>query len=216
MTVADAGWRGALALVRAIDALNRRLGRAMVWPILAAVLVSAGNAISRKFFDASSNALLEAQWYLFGLAFLGAAGYVLLVDEHVRVDALAQRFAPQWRAVLDIAVMLLAVVPLTAALGWMGWELAQQAWVRGEMSSNAGGLPRWPAYGCIPFGMALLGLQALAEAVRRAAWLAGRLPAPTRQEADLPPMRFGHRVAAAAPEPPPAAAPARPPSEQAP
>lgn len=56
------------------------------------------------------------------------------------------------------------------------------------MSGNAGGLPRWPAYACIPLGMALLGLQALAESVRRMAFLAGRTDAPTLREKDLPPL----------------------------
>jgi TRAP-type mannitol/chloroaromatic compound transport system permease small subunit len=183
-----AGWRPALMLMHAIDALNRRVGRAMVWPILAAVLVSAGNAVSRKFFDLSSNALLELQWYLFGLAFLGAAGYVLLVDEHVRIDAVAQRFSQRRRAVIDLVALLGCVLPLVALLGSMGWTLAAQAWTSGEMSGNAGGLPRWPAYVCIPLGMGLLGLQAVAEVVRRSAWLAGHLSAPTLDEDSLPPL----------------------------
>ena len=84
-------WGIMLAAVDAVDALNRRLGRLMVWPILFAVFISAGNAISRKLFDLSSNAMLELQWYLFGLAFLGAAGYVLLVDEHVLLAPVADK-----------------------------------------------------------------------------------------------------------------------------
>lgn len=181
-------WRVAIGIMRAIDATNRRVGRAMVWPILGAVLVSAGNAISRKAFDLSSNAMLELQWYLFGLAFLGAAGYVLLVDEHVRIDAVAQRFTARTRAAIDIIVLLTCVMPLVALLGSMGWTLTAQAWTSGEVSSNAGGLPRWPAYACIPLGMALLGLQAVAETVRRSAWLAGHLNAPTLSEQSLPPL----------------------------
>ena len=181
-------WRVAIGIMRAIDATNRRVGRAMVWPILGAVLVSAGNAISRKAFDLSSNAMLELQWYLFGLAFLGAAGYVLLVDEHVRIDAVAQRFTARTRAAIDIIVLLACVMPLVTLLGSMGWTLTAQAWTSGEVSSNAGGLPRWPAYACIPLGMGLLGLQAVAETVRRSAWLAGHLNAPTLSEKSLPPL----------------------------
>jgi TRAP-type mannitol/chloroaromatic compound transport system permease small subunit len=180
-------WGRLLGVVGAIDSLNRRFGRAMVWPLLAAVLISAGNAVSRKFFDLSSNALLELQWYLFGLAFLGAAGYVMLVDEHVRIDAVAQRFSRRTRAWLDVAVLLGSVLPLAVLLGWLGGGLAWQAWTSGELSSNAGGLPRWPAYVCIPLGMALLGLQALSETVRRLAWLRGVVDSPTRNEASLPP-----------------------------
>jgi len=169
----------------AVDFLNRHLGRLMVWPILASVLISAGNAISRKFFDLSSNAFLEVQWYLFSLAFLGAAGYVLLVNEHVRIDAVSQRLPARLRAWIDIGVLGVFVLPLTVMLGKMGFDLAWQAYVMGEMSYNAGGLPRWPAYACIPLGMASLGLQAGSEIIRRGAWLRGLVPHPILTEAAL-------------------------------
>ena len=83
------GWGLLLALSRAIDAVNRFLGRGVMWLILAAILVSAGNAIIRKAFDISSNAWLELQWYLFGWAFLVAASYTLQRNEHIRIDILS-------------------------------------------------------------------------------------------------------------------------------
>lgn len=179
-------WATLLGASAAIDSLNRRMGRAMVLPILIAVLVSAANALSRKFFDLSSNAWLEVQWYLYALSFLGAAGYVLLVNEHVRIDAVSQYLSARTRAGIDLALMLVVVLPMTLMFGEMGFELFWKAWETGEMSYNAGGLPRWPAYACIPLGMALLGLQALSEAIRRAAFLAGKVDAPTLSEDDLP------------------------------
>ena len=66
-----------LALSRGIDRINAFIGKAVIWMILLAVLVSAGNAVSRKLFNLSSNAWLELQWYLFGAAFMGAAAYTL-------------------------------------------------------------------------------------------------------------------------------------------
>src|SRR5690606_11478355 len=80
-------------LSRAIDLINRRLGRAVAWLILVAVIVSASNATVRKLFNVSSNAWLELQWYLFGAVFMLAAGYTLLKNEHVRVDVFAQRLS---------------------------------------------------------------------------------------------------------------------------
>lgn len=188
VTRMNAPWQACLWAAGVVSTLNRYFGRLMIWPIFAAVLVSAGNAISRKVFDLSSNAMLELQWYLFGLSFLGAAGYVLLVDEHVRIDAVAQRAPPRLRAWLDISVLSLFVVPLCAWVGWLGADLALEAWRNGEMSGNASGLPRWPAYACIPLGLGLLGLQALAEVVRRAAWLGGHVEQAALKEADLPPL----------------------------
>ena len=72
-----------LRLSRAIDALNERVGHLVYWLILAAVLVSAGNASVRYMFDKSSNGWLELQWYLYSTVFLLAAGYTLLHNEHV-------------------------------------------------------------------------------------------------------------------------------------
>lgn len=75
-----------LAVSRGIDRVTAVVGKAVIWLILLAVLVSAGNAISRKLFDLSSNAWLELQWYLFGAAFMGAAAYTLQQNEHIRID----------------------------------------------------------------------------------------------------------------------------------
>ena len=54
-----------LALSRGIDAITEKLGRALCWLLLAAVVISTVNAITRKAFNLSSNTYLEAQWYLF-------------------------------------------------------------------------------------------------------------------------------------------------------
>ena len=66
-----------------IDRMTNAIGRWVAWLVLAAVLISTGNAISRKAFNLSSNAYLEIQWYLFAAVFLLAAGYTLLRQEHV-------------------------------------------------------------------------------------------------------------------------------------
>jgi TRAP-type mannitol/chloroaromatic compound transport system permease small subunit len=174
------------AFSRAVDTLNRVIGRSTVWLILAAIVVSAGNAVMRKFFGLTSNLWLEGQWHLYGAAFLGAGGYVLLVDEHVRVDALSQRFGPRLRAWLDAAVLLLVAVPVCALLVWLGGSMAVHAWQIGETSWHPGGPLHGPVLTCIPLGFALLGLQALSEAIKRAGFLLGRRDTPGLVEADLP------------------------------
>jgi len=174
------------SMSRAIDTLNRWIGRATVWLILASILVSAGNALTRKAFRLSSNFWLEAQWHLYGAAFLCAAGYVLLVDEHVRIDAIAHRFSPRLRAWLDLAVMLLFVVPLCVLMVWLGGMYFWHAFQTGETSFHAGGPIRWPVDFCIPLGFGLLGLQCISESVKRAQFLLGRRDRPSLAEADLP------------------------------
>jgi TRAP-type mannitol/chloroaromatic compound transport system permease small subunit len=55
------------------------------------------------------------------------------------------------------------------------------------MSSNAGGLIRWPVYLMMPIGFALLLLQGLSELVKRIAFLQGLIPDPTVKKREKTP-----------------------------
>ncbi|MFZ2650107.1 MAG: TRAP transporter small permease subunit [Burkholderiaceae bacterium] len=180
-----------LRISLAIDALNRRIGRSMIWCILASVFISAGNATMRKAFDLSSNAWLEVQWYLYGAAFLLASGYVLMVDEHVRIDAVSQRFSPRLRAWIDVVALALFVLPFCVLMLDLGGRHFWQAWLSGETSFNPGGLTRWPIYLCIPVAFGLLGLQAISELIKRSDFLRGGRERATTSEADLPEFMGG-------------------------
>ena len=163
---------------RLIDAVNDRLGGALIWLVLAAVLISAGNAIVRKAFNMSSNALLEIQWYLFSAVFLLGAGYAFLKNAHVRIDFLSNHLSPKVRNIIDIVGILVFLGPLCILLIVLSWPLFENAWASGEMSQNAGGLIRWPVMLMIPAGMALLLLQAVSELIKRFAFLRGAIPDP--------------------------------------
>lgn len=179
-----------LLLSARIDWLNRKIGRSCVWLILVSTFISAGNAWSRKLFDLSSNAWLEIQWYLFAAAFLGAAAYTLLVNEHVRIDAVSQRFSERTRAWIDILAFVFLVIHVCMLMVFLGSEFFYQAWVSGETSSNAGGLTRWPVFLCIPVGFSLLGLQVGSEIIKRLAYLTGHRGKSLSSETDLPPFVF--------------------------
>lgn len=167
-----------LRFSRLIDALSDLIGKVIIWLILAAVLISAGNAIVRKAFNMSSNALLEIQWYLFAAVFMLGAGYAFLKNAHVRIDFLSNRFSARTRNWIDIIGILVFLGPLCYMMIVMSWPLFVNAWNSGEMSQNAGGLIRWPVYLMIPFGMALLLAQAASELIKRAAFLRGMIPDP--------------------------------------
>ena len=162
-----------LSLSRAIDALNERIGQGVKWLVLLAVLVSAGNAICRYGLDMSSNAWLELQWYLFSLIFLFGAGYTLKHNGHVRIDVLHGHFSPRTKAWIDLFGSLFFLLPIAALIAWLSWPLFMNSFSIGEMSSDAGGLLRWPIKLAIPIGFTLLALQALSEAIKRAAFLRG-------------------------------------------
>jgi TRAP-type mannitol/chloroaromatic compound transport system permease small subunit len=162
-----------LRFARAIDALSRRIGALANALVLVACLISAGNAFVRKGFDLSSNAWLEAQWYCFaGMVMLGAA-WTLQRNEHVRVDVLYGRLSPRAQAWIDILGTLLFLLPMTGLLAALSWPMFAASYAIGEMSSDAGGLLRWPVKLLLPFGFALLSSQGLSELIKRIAYLRG-------------------------------------------
>jgi TRAP-type mannitol/chloroaromatic compound transport system permease small subunit len=163
-----------LRISRGIDRVNQSVGLFTTWLILATTLISAGNAIVRKVFDSSSNALLEIQWYLFAAVFLLGAGYGLLKNSHVRIDFISGMLTPRTRNWIDVGGILLALFPFCAISIYLSWPLFMQAFTTGEMSSNAGGLIRWPVYALVPAGFALLMLQGVSELIKRLAFLSGQ------------------------------------------
>lgn len=165
-----------LKLSRLIDAFSDMIGKLVMWFILATTLISAGNAIVRKLFDNSSNALLEIQWYLFAAVFMLGSGYAFLRNAHVRIDFISSKFSARGRNWVDVVGILIFLFPLCYMMATLGWPLFERAWVTGEMSSNSGGLIRWPVYGLIPLGFAILFLQGISELIKRLAFLTGNGP----------------------------------------
>ncbi|OIN92471.1 MAG: C4-dicarboxylate ABC transporter substrate-binding protein [Comamonadaceae bacterium CG1_02_60_18] len=165
-----------LSLSRLIDQITTGIGKFAMWLILATTLISAGNALARKFFNVGSNSLLEIQWYLFAAVFLLGAGYGFLRNSHVRIDFLAAKFSSRTRNWIDIGGILLVLVPFCSISINLGWAFFMQAYLSGEMSQNAGGLIRWPAYLLIPTGFALLLMQSMSELIKRVAFLRGAGP----------------------------------------
>ena len=168
-----------LTISRAIDAINERIGRTVIWLVLVMALVSSGNAMVRYLFNQSSNAWLELQWYLFAAVFLLCAGYTLLHNEHIRIDVVSSRLSPRTRIWIDIFGAVVFLLPVSVFVLWLSWPIFVNAWVSGESSSNAGGLIRWPARLLVPAGFMLLSLQGFSELIKRIAALRGLIPDPT-------------------------------------
>jgi TRAP-type mannitol/chloroaromatic compound transport system permease small subunit len=133
----------------------------------------------RKAFSISSNAYLEIQWYLFAAVFLLASGYTLLRQEHVKIDVVLSRFARRTQVKIEIFGYIVFLAPFVVTVIVLVWPLVVKAFVTGEMSSNAGGLIRWPVYALVPLGFGLLGLQGMSELIKRVAFLGGQAPDPS-------------------------------------
>ena len=169
-----------LKLSRAIDWINDRFGEIANWLVLWACLISAGNAASRYLFSASSNAWLEVQWYMFaGMVLLGAP-YTLKVNEHVRVDLFYAGASERTRILIDIVCGVLFLLPICMILVYFTWPWFVDSWRINEISSNAGGLVRWPVKLLLPVGFALMALQGISELIKRVEALDPSSPAAIR------------------------------------
>lgn len=168
-----------LKFSKGVDWLSGQIGKYVVWLILASTVISGVNAVVRKAFNTSSNAFLEVQWYLFAASFLLAAGYTLLQGEHVKVDVISSRFSKRTQIWIDVFGFVVFLTPVCLTVLWYSIPFFLRAYTSGEMSSNAGGLIRWPVYLMIPLGFGLLLLQGCSELIKRLAFLQGLIDDPT-------------------------------------
>jgi TRAP-type mannitol/chloroaromatic compound transport system permease small subunit len=168
-----------------IDALNQRLSYVADWLVLLSCLISAGNAFSRYAFSISSNAWLEIQWYMFGALVMLGASYTLKKNEHVRVDIVYANVSTRRQIGIDIFGTILFLLPATLIMAYLSWPIFHNSWVENEISSNAGGLVRWPVKIFLPLGFALLSLQGISELIKRIAMLTGHMKADLHYERPL-------------------------------
>ena len=167
-----------IALSRAIDRMTDFIGKSVIWLIFASIIISAGNAIMRKLFDMSSNAWLEAQWYLFGAAFMLGAAYTLKENEHIRIDIVYGRWTRRTQHWIDLFGHVVFLLPFTVLMSWMLYPYMMDAIRSGQVSTNAGGLIIWPARAILFFGFALLVVQAVSETIKKLAILQGLIADP--------------------------------------
>lgn len=170
--------RPILAFCRAIDFVTETVGKSVAWLLLAAVLISAANAVVRKAFNVSSNAWLELQWYLYATVFMMAAAYALLRNKHVRIDIVSAKLTKRTRDIIDLVLHIIFLLPFTTLMVYLAWPWFWKSYKLGEMSSNASGLILWPAKLVVVLGFGLLSLQAISEVFKRYAILTGHMRDP--------------------------------------
>ena len=169
---------GFLALSRLIDRINEFIGKTVSWAIMAAILVSAGNAVIRKAFNMSSNAWLELQWYLFGAAFLLAAAYTLKQNEHIRIDIVYGIWSRRTQHWIDLLGHMFFLMPFVLLMLYYFVPYFALSFRTGEVSSSAGGLVIWPAKLLLLVGFFLLALQGVSEIIKKIAVMRGDMEDP--------------------------------------
>jgi TRAP-type mannitol/chloroaromatic compound transport system permease small subunit len=170
--------RALLKLSGVIDAINTQIGKWVAWAILAAVVVSAVNATVRKVFDMSSNSWLELQWVLFSAVFLLCASWTLRDNEHIRIDIVNNHLPRGLRNTIELVGHTFFLLPLTIVILVTGIPFFRESYAINEQSTNAGGLPQWPAKSLIMIGFAMLLAQCISELIKRIAIIQGLIPDP--------------------------------------
>ena len=196
MGALDAFLKALLPLTRAIDAMNTWLGRRLAWLILAAVIVSAGNATIRKVFDTSSNSWLELQWVLFSVVFLLCSPWTLLANEHIRIDIVNQLLPKMLRNWIDTIGHAVFLLPWCVIMITTGIPFFLRSYEINEQSGNAGGLPQWPSKALVMMGFALLLVQGVSELIKRLAIMRDMIPDPHESQKDTLEAEVEHIVEA--------------------
>ncbi|MEI6384818.1 MAG: TRAP transporter small permease subunit [Betaproteobacteria bacterium] len=158
-------------LAELIDAINNKLGVFAMWAILISCFISCANAVIRFVFNNSSNGWLEIQWYLFAAAVMLGAGMVLRVNEHVRVDVIYGQLSTRAKVYIDLMGLVFFLLPVMVLMMYLSYPLFIDKFYSGEVSSNAGGLIRWPVWLMLPLGYLMILLQGISEIIKRVGWL---------------------------------------------
>lgn len=170
-----------LLLSQKIDRFTEGVGRLTLWLTLIMVLMGSFNALARyagRFTGSSlsSNAFIEAQWYLFSLVFLLGAAYTLKHGGHVRVDVLYGRLSGRPRAWINLIGHLIFLIPFCIFMLAVTIPAVSNSWAVMEQSPDPGGLARYPIKTMVPIAFVALLLQGISDAIHQLAILKGLEP----------------------------------------
>jgi len=129
------------AFIRWHNRFQRRLGHAVAWLTLLLALLTTLVVILRYGFNTGSIALQESLIYVHAAAFMLGAAYTWLRDAHVRVDIFYARADERTQAWINIAGIVLFVLPMMGFILYASWDYVAASWAIHERSTEDSGLP---------------------------------------------------------------------------
>ena len=155
-------------LARKIDRVQDSFGRGLAWLVLLMVLVVFGDVVMRYAIQRTYVFTQELEWYLFAITYLLGGGYVMLWDEHVRVDIFYSRLSPRAKAWSDFVLLFVFFYPSCFLVMYTTWPFFRNSLAVWEGSPDPGGIPaRWALKSVIIIAFAVMGIQGFSEAVKR-------------------------------------------------
>ena len=145
-----------------LDRLSSITGKITAWLTLFMVIVTFIVVIMRYVFDAGLIWVQESVVWMHAVVFMLGAAYTLHAEEHVRVDIFYRTMSARRRAWVDLAGVVIFLMPLCAFLAWASFDFVTQSWSIGESSRESGGLP----YPFIPMLKTVLLLMPVAVALQ--------------------------------------------------
>ena len=161
-------------LSRTLDAGINAIGRAVswLWVVLIAIIVT--NVVMRYVFNLGLIVFEELQWHIYAVGFMIGLSFGIVADRHVRIDVLADRFAPRTRAWIELVGLLVFLIPFALLIAWDAIPFVYRSWEMNEVSVAPGGLPaRWALKSFIIIALVLIAIAAFSRLSRVSAFLFG-------------------------------------------
>lgn len=162
------------ALSQALEGLVRWIGEKVAWIWVPLVLLIVWNVFSRYVLGEGRVLYEEMQWHMYAIGFMIGLSYCMIMDSHVRVDVLADRWRTRTRAWVELFGLTVLFLPFVGAVFWESLPFVQRAWDFNESSAAPDGLPwRWFIKAFMPIGFLLLILAGIGRWTRCTALLFG-------------------------------------------
>jgi TRAP-type mannitol/chloroaromatic compound transport system permease small subunit len=172
---AEPGWvRATGRTVAAIDAICRWSGYIVAWAALGTVLLCFATVYLRYVMGTGLIWLQESYiWTHVAVIVLGA-GYTMMSGGFVRVDVFYSGWDDRRRALSDLVMTLLLLVPFLIVFGGAVWTFWSASYASDEGSLNPGGMGNyWLLKGTLLGFVLLVTLQGAAFVLRSVLVLAG-------------------------------------------
>ena len=154
-------------IASAIDRINHIAGQLASWLTVFVVLNVFVVVVMRYVFGVGHVWMQELYVWVHATAFMLSAGYTQLHDGHVRIDIFYREAGAKYKAFANLFGALVLGLPLMWVIFWRALPLVERSWMRGERSSEVGGLPAlYLLKGVILVFAVLFGLQLLSLALR--------------------------------------------------
>lgn len=171
----EPGWvRASARAVGAIDGICRWSGYLVAWATLATVVLCFATVYLRYVMGTGLIWLQESYIWTHVIVIVLGAGYTMMTGGFVRVDVFYSHWSTRKRAVSDMLMTILLLVPFLIIFGIGVWTFWSSSFASDEGSLNPGGMGNyWILKATLIGFVVLIGLQGLAFVLRGLMVLAG-------------------------------------------